>query len=267
MPTAGSRRHPAVSSLRRLDHAGGPFRPVETMDLGRRRDGRDPLHEPRCDLLTEHRARGRANVVRAWRSVDLPEHGFECRRTNPFLRADEANRSHSRQGRTAFLTAPGGKDGWVAFGECSPKAPTDPYVRNSRIRFLKSRSSLRDGTPNGPPPPQAEGTVPAGVQNATTDRSTLAVDDSAIFVRAGSPWTESGTTPCRCPSVRSTTGLFASPIGTGSGYDRITCPAVTVGASHGEAGRPDCARADPLSRQTPARERQRSLRRPATTAR
>ena len=55
--------------------------------------------------------------------------------------------------------------GWVALGDCSPKAPTDPYVRHSRIRVLKSRSSLRDGTPNGPPPPQAEGTVPAGVQN------------------------------------------------------------------------------------------------------
>ena len=30
-----------------------------------------------------------------------------------------------------------GRKGRVAPGDCSPGAPTDPYVRNYRIRFLK----------------------------------------------------------------------------------------------------------------------------------
>ena len=52
------------------------------------------------------------------------------------------------------------KNGRVALGDRSPRAPTDPYVQDSRIRFLKSHLRFVPGTPNGSPQEEVTNSVP-----------------------------------------------------------------------------------------------------------
>ncbi len=44
---------------------------------------------------------------------------------------------------------------FVDNADCSPAAPTDPYVRDYRIRFLKYQVRFAHGTPNGSPQVEA----------------------------------------------------------------------------------------------------------------
>jgi len=53
-----------------------------------------------------------------------------------------------------------GELGRVAPGDCSPGAPTDPYVQDYRIRFLKEHLRFDDDTPSEPPPRWESGNEP-----------------------------------------------------------------------------------------------------------
>lgn len=48
----------------------------------------------------------------------------------------------------------------VGQGDCSPQPPSDPDVRDTRIRLLRNMVSLRDARWSGPPPPSAGDSVP-----------------------------------------------------------------------------------------------------------